>query len=502
MSSRGSFRRGLGFGTLSFGSVAIVGLVSTIVTARLYGASVIGEFALAAATVMIVGGVSSAREQAALVRALAALEPRAERVTALFALVFGFSFLLTVAVAAVAVPVIYLVFTGPLHHPGLVGPVLVNLLGYLIFTNSAWNIDFVLSAFRAGRELFWIRLVQNLGFLVAVVGLSYVERSVWMLIAALIASSALGLAQRVWVVRRYMRLAVPRHRVREALPELPEMLRFGVRLVPVGVADGVSDNIGVYLLAGVGSTATVGGYDRANRFAQRFSELNFRIDEMLFPTLLERRALGDHEGYDRALVDTMRYVSAGVMMVAAAGGGAAVSIMSLYGPAFERYASVLAVLLLVPALGTMAGIQRQSAFAENRPGSASLIAVGRMLVTIAATVPLSRWRGAEGVALGLLVGLVIDTAAFLRLVRRYLTQPIHRLWTVRQLLALVVAYACGFAAARAVDDHVPGVAGLLLSLTVGILTYAGVFALVGGLNHRDRERIGELVDAARLRLLR
>jgi O-antigen/teichoic acid export membrane protein len=494
---RETFRRALGFGVLSFGSIAVVGLASTVVTARLYGVDVIGQFALAVAATAIVSGFSTLQEQAALVRRLAVLPARDPRVTGLFAVVFAFSAALTAVAVAVATPIVILLYGGPLDHPHLIAPTLVGLAGYLLLGNTTWNLDVVFSSFRAGQDLFWIRLVQNLAFLAAAVALYEFDRSVWCLVAALQISFAVGLIHRLARVHRYLRLRVAREEVRAAGRELPDILRFGAKILPVGMADGASDTVGVYLLAGVAGTAQLGGYDRANRFVQRFADLNYRIGEMLLPTLVERRDRADAAGYDRALVDTMRYAAGAALLLAAAGGGAAVSVMGLFGPDFEAFAGTLAILLLVPPFGLVASIERTSAFADDWAGTASVIAVARLVLTVAATIPLVRWRGAEGVALGLLCGLVFDCLAFTAVVRRRMRRPLSEYWRLHQLAAMVAAYGAGFGVARAVDHAMSGLAGLVPALAAGSAAYLAVLFAAGGLAPRDRERLGQMAGVAR-----
>ena len=68
---RPTFSEGVAFSVLSFGSIAVLSLVTAVVTARIYGIQVMGEFALAFAPTGIVWVLSSVREQPALVRALA-----------------------------------------------------------------------------------------------------------------------------------------------------------------------------------------------------------------------------------------------------------------------------------------------------------------------------------------------------------------------------------------------------------------------------------------------
>jgi len=113
---RPSFTNAFGFGALSFLVSGVLALASSILTARIYGITVIGEFALAYAPTGAVWFLSSVREQPALIRMLAPLKPRSPRVTGLFVPVFIFSSCLTLIASAVAAGATYLLFQGPIEE--------------------------------------------------------------------------------------------------------------------------------------------------------------------------------------------------------------------------------------------------------------------------------------------------------------------------------------------------------------------------------------------------
>ncbi len=75
---------------LSFLANALLALVTSVIVARLYGVSAIGEFALAGAPAGAVWLLSTVREQPALMRRLTPLAPRDPLVTGLFAAVLSF----------------------------------------------------------------------------------------------------------------------------------------------------------------------------------------------------------------------------------------------------------------------------------------------------------------------------------------------------------------------------------------------------------------------------
>ncbi len=487
--ARGSYQRGVSFGALSFLSMAVLGVASSVVIARVFGVRVVGEFALASAPAGALWFLSSVKEQTALIKRLTELEPRDPRVTGLWAAVFAFSMTLTVVVALIAAGAAYLLFHGPVGHPELFGPSVACLVGYVFLVNVGWNIDGVFAAFVAGPELFWIRLHQTLALLVwyGIAGL--VQDDLWGLIAATYLSVISALVHRLIVVRRYMRLRVPGHYVREGFQILPAIIRFGLRMAPGTIAQGLSNQSATWMLGILDTVTAVGAFNRAQVLTMRFQDLTTKITEMLFPTLVARRAAGDGLGFDRALIDTLRYSTLVMLVIASVGGGGAFAIMDLFGPGFAPAAPAFAILILLPTLTTMAVIQSYALYAVDRPGLASWITLGRLLVTVAVGFAGVKTIGLEGAALGLVTGAAFDVAVKASFLRRHLSRPITVLWSVRQMAAAVLAYASGFAAARFVHDILPELGALPLTLLAGTWTFVACFYFAGGLNDRDRARL-------------
>ena len=275
--SRASYGSALVFGAMSFGLVAIIGIVSAIVTARIFGVKVIGEYALVYAPTGLVWLLSSIREQAALVRELASLPPREPRVTGLFVAVLTFSTGLTVAVSAIAAVAVWFLFNGAIGQPDLFIPACVSLAVYASIINVGWNLDTIFSSFVSGRKLFWIRLHQAVANVVVAVSLGIVYPSVWSLVIAAAAASASSLVHRLIAVRPLMRMWVPRHVIRGSFATLPDILRFGIRAAPGAVFQGVANELGTWVLGFTGTVAMVGAYNRAWMLGRKFVELSFRI---------------------------------------------------------------------------------------------------------------------------------------------------------------------------------------------------------------------------------
>jgi O-antigen/teichoic acid export membrane protein len=489
---RASYREGAGFGALSFLAMGVIGLVSSIAIARVYGIDAIGAYALVMAPTNAVWYLSSARERPAFVRELATLAPRAPRITALFWAMLAFSFGLTLVVSGLAAVAIYFAFKGPIGRPDLFLPALAYLASYLLVLNTSWNYDAVFLGFRAGREQFWIRVHLSVAFLIIAVAFGLMSTSVWGLVAANLGSGLTSLAHRIVVVRRYMATLTSREELRKGFRTLPGLIRFGLKIVPGSLATGITYEVATWTLGVIGPIAALGAYNRAQTLTRRLGEIDYRLTGMLLPTLVERRTQNDHTGFDRALLDTVRYAAVLMLLPAAAGGGAAYGVMELFGSGFSAASDALALMLLMPMLMSCTAIQCTALYAVDRPLSASLIAVAAMLVTIAATIGLAPPLGITGAALGLVAGGAVNFVWTSLVARRHLSRPVRTLWHPREALALVLAFGAGFAAARLVDASLGGLVGLLPALLAGTAAYAGVFAVAGGINDRDRKRLAVL----------
>jgi O-antigen/teichoic acid export membrane protein len=500
MTARPSYGSGLRHGALSFLVNALLALITSVFVARLYGVRVIGEYALAGAPAGVVWLLSTVREQPALMRRLTPLEPRDPLVTGLFAAVLAFSTALTAVVSLLAGVLTWLLFRGPIDHPGLILPAQAMLLASLLFVNTCWNLDTVLGAFRAGRRLLLSRLHQALVYLALAVALSLLMPTVWGLILAWYASWATSLVQRLVSCRAFMRPRVSAATMREGFATLPELLRFGLRLTPGFLAEGVSVEAGTWILGALAPIQAVGAYSRAWMIARRGLELNYRVTEMLFPTLVERRLGADHEGFERALVDSLRYVALAMLLPAAVAAGAAVPIMSVYGSGFAGGAGAFAYLVFVPGVVTLSAVQSQALIAESRGLLASAYGLARAAATLLAATLLARSHGASGVGAGMLIGACAQLVPLLlRLPRALAGQP-RELWSARDAVALLGAGAVGFTTARLLSRTLAHPSALVFAPTLGLGAAAAVFLLVGGLRPRDRERGRRIAGALSARV--
>jgi O-antigen/teichoic acid export membrane protein len=495
---RATFREGVGFGVLTFGVNAALGVVSAVTVARLYGVSVLGEAALALAPATAMASFSSVREQTGLVRELARTDPRAPRVTGLFVAVFSFSVLLTVAVSLLMVTACWFAYRGPVDAPALFLPALAAIGGYVVLSNSCWNLDMVFSAFRAGRELFRVRLGQTLQYLAFAVAFSFVLPTVWGPVLALVASWATSLAHRLILIRRFMCYRVPASVVRDGFRSLRPIVAFGLKIAPGSMAEGVSYQTGTWTLGVLGSVSMVGAYNRAWMVGSRFLDLKIRITEMLLPTLVERRDMGDHEGFDRALVDSLRYATTGMLLLAGAIGGVAPGVMALFGPGFDQASNALTLLMLFPLFAALGDIQFMALWTSNRAWLSTSIALARAAAVVGLSILLTAQFGITGTAMALSAAYGIASIVITAFTRSELRAPLSQLWRPHQMLAVIGAYIAALGVGRLILDVIPGIAGVIPGMAGAGIAFLGVFLVLGGSGPRDRERLRSLVSRVRL----
>jgi O-antigen/teichoic acid export membrane protein len=490
---RRSYSSGMAFALASFTSIGVLTLVTSVLTARIYGVRVVGEAVLALAPVTIVTLLSTAREQPAMVRVIAKLEPRHPAVTGVWLAVFAFSSLLTLVVTVLGIGISYLIFNGPIDQPELFAPAAVGLLAYLLIVNGAWNIDGALGAFRAGRELFAVRLHQAVMYGVLIVAFSFIDQSVWSLTLAYVGSWLTSLLHRLALVSRVISWRVSRAEIRAGFAKLREIVVFGLKITPGSIASGLSDSSGTWILGVSTSVTAVGAYSRASMIGTRLGELNWRITEMLLPTLVQRHADGDTEGYNRVLTDSLRYSAFGLLLPAAVAGGAAEAVMGIFGSDFVPAAGALVWLLFAPVLQTLTAIQGVVLITANQPIWTTVAQTARLVVTVVAGIVLTKAIGMTGMGIAIALGGLVSLTIFAVVIRSRAMFPTPRPASLlRQMAGLVAAYASGFVVARMISETLDGVPGLLLALLAGSLAYGVAAVAISGLKMRDRERFHQL----------
>jgi O-antigen/teichoic acid export membrane protein len=500
MPERRSLKSGLSYGALSFSCTVTIAVVSSIVSARLYGVTVMGQFALVSAPAAMIWFLSNAGEQTAAVRMFVDLPHRHPRATGIWVVVYAFSMALTSAVGLLVLVAAYLLLHGPLHHPNLFPAAAVNTLGCIFISNTAWNLETPMTAFMAGRELFWIRVAQPTVFVLIAIGLSFTNLGVWALVIATVGSWGISLIQRSRLIRPFLSFRPSRTEIRAAAKELPGMLSFGIRIVPGNLATGISYEIGVWILGLNRSVDVVGAYSRAWSVIRRFTEANWRVSEMLFPSLISRYRSGDTEGFSRAALDTMRYVLVIALLPAAIGGGAAESVMDIFGPGFAEGAGAFAILLIAPPLSMMQTIQSAVLLSRDRPSAVSTASFAQLIVTVVGTIALTPSLGIIGPAIGVVAGFATGLVVQIVLLRGAFEGHVRQMFPVTHMFGPVIAYGVTFGVTRLLAETINiNILALLAEATIGTAVYLLVLFSIARPVQRDKNRIRGVLEKLPLR---
>jgi O-antigen/teichoic acid export membrane protein len=393
-------------------------------------------------------------------------------VTGLFIPVLAFSAALTTVVAIPLMLVTAAVYNGPADQPDLVLPALAVVLAYIVFDNTSLNLDGVFSAFRSGRELFIGRFLQLAGFPILAIMLAPWHRDVVALTAATIASMGVALLVRLFLVRSFLAFRASGSAVRQGIRDLPDLLRFGLRVLPAQLSAGIADQASTWVLSVLLPVSVIGGWSRASGLASRLTEAGWRVCEILFPTLVQHHRNGDTTSFNRVLSTTVRVTAIAILLPAAVGAGAAEGILNIFGPGFAVVSGAFGILLFTYAIGVVGLALGQPLMAAGTPHLVSVIGVTRAVVGLAFLVPLAIVGGTIGAASALLLGVMAEVF----LGSWYAAKLYGRssLPGVGAVLGVLAGSLVAFVVSRVIDVYASSFIGALLAMAVGTIFYVAV----------------------------
>lgn len=454
----------------SFANMGI-GVISALVISRVYGAAILGEFALAFAAAALLPVVTSLSEQAALVRLLALEPPRGERGSGLVLATLTLSYALTLVLG----PLIALGFAFYLAKaaglPSAIAPMLCLVAGYILLDKLSWNIDGVLSAYRLAGPLAIANVLHSGTLATGAIVLSFVQKSVWSLTIASLIASTTALCFRLWAVRPYLRWRVRREDFRNGVRELPSIVRFGLRVLPGSLSLSLSSQSALWVLGATAPVAAVGAFSRAQSITIRITDLNYRLAAVIYPSLVRRAEQDDGgESFVRDLMASLGRTFVPLLIALCAAAGGSHTILALFGPEFVRADTALAILFVSTGISTASMIFGEALTALNRPVLTSVGLVLGLIATLAPLPFLSHTYGATGAAVAILVGVLVSTVFLAVALVRALPGAWagHRL--VRRGLALAVSCVLMYVAVHWVQMS----GGAWLTIAVGGLVAVGV----------------------------
>jgi O-antigen/teichoic acid export membrane protein len=405
------FAHGLRYSVYDTGSSLVLGLASAIITARVFGAEVIGAFALAALLTGSLHLVSNLREQGGLVRELTRHARGGPEPPALLWVTLALSAAITVVVLAPFAAASVWVLTDVFDRPELVLPFAVLAAGYLLLDNTSFNFDAPLVAYRDGRSLWLARMAMSVAMIAgALACAAFGEQRIGGLVACTLASSAAGLAVRTAAVRRLTGLRTGRRELRWARGQLRKIISFGVRAAPVNFTEAAIGYADTAILGANASLATIGAYNRAYGLYQRAASLPVSLSRLYFPTMSALHHRGDQAAMARVHRLSTRYLALVLAPASTWLAASAPAVLALFGPGFDAAATALSILTAVVVLDCWSRPAGGVLWAADRPGIVSFVFGGVALLNVGLCLLLIPAHGLTGAALANLGGWLLAAA--------------------------------------------------------------------------------------------
>lgn len=488
------FARGLKYSAYDTASTFVLGLASAIITARVFGAEVIGAFALAALLTGALHMISNVREQGGLVRELTRYAPGAPQAPALLWLVLGFSAAITVLVllpfGALAVFLLRDVF----EQPDLVGPFAVLVAAYVALDNTSFNLDAPLVAYRDGRSIWIVRAAITVTMIAGALACALAdERSLWALVAITVAASAVGLVLRLIAVRRLTGLRTGRRQVAAVRDRLRPIVWFGVRQAPMNYTEAAIEYTDTAILGATVSLVHIGAYNRAYTLYRRVGQVPVTLSRLYFPTLSALFHAGRRDAMVRVYRLSTRYMTLLLLPAATWLAASSPSVLAVFGPGFDEGATALSILIFAVVLDGYEKTAGGLLAAADRPGVVSIVSACTAVINVALCLALIPPLGLTGAALANLGAWLFDAVVVLAIAAR---EAERSTWTMADPRFLArLAGACAVLALVVVPLREVDLALLWQSL-VALPALAAGLLLCRPLSRADLGAVERALDAA------
>ncbi len=413
------YARGLKYSAYDTATSFVLGLASAIVTARVFGAEVIGAFALASLLTGSLHMVSNVREQGGLVRELTRYVPGAPETRALLWLVLGFSVVLTIAIlapfGALALFMLYEVF----ERPELVAPFAALVASYVLLDNTSFNLEAPLVAFRDGRALWIARMGVTATMILGAVACAVAgAQTLWALVGVTIAASATGVVLRLYAVGRLTGLRTRRAAIAAVRDRLRPIVWFGIRQAPLNYSETAIEYADTAVLGATVPLASVGAYNRAYTLYRRAGQIPIGLSRLYFPTMSALFHRGERDAMVRVYRLSTRYLTLLLLPAATWVAASAPAVLGLFGPGFEPGATALSILIFAIVFYGYASTSGGLLSAADRPGVVSIVSVATAVLNVGLCLVLIPPLDLTGAALANLGCWVFDAALLLAIASR------------------------------------------------------------------------------------
>jgi len=467
----------------------VLGLVTSIIQVRIFGAEVIGGLTLIASFIVVFRYLSSFGIPSGLTREITRCE------------VEGVSFyplILTAHLCAVGLAIFLAIpfwvvgrriLVSHFGQPELVGALAVYLLFYLFLFTLNNNHEAVFRALQRIDVLVIVGVGSRLAHLLFIGILAWLMgRSVLSLVLVYGVAASVAVGSQIVLLPRSVPVA-PRSTDFDALrKQVGRLFSFGIRLLPTAVAEVVIENTDFLMVAHFLPIVQLGYYRVAFGVFRAFFVLPRILASMLFPSLSRMSFAEDNARIERYYVSTLRYGLLLVFPVVVGIVALSREILQIYGAEFVAAQGALCALSIGIVFNTAANLSGSVLGARGRPQAVSAVTAVGAFANFALNYFLIPIYGILGAALASSLAYVVICAGAAFAARRLV--PIRPIWSL-SLWAAPPALLMG-AVVTVVRVGMADLAlGPRLAVLVpsGVLAYAGALRLMRTLSHEDASRI-------------
>jgi O-antigen/teichoic acid export membrane protein len=458
----GSIAGGVVGVTMSSLITAVGSILTAVIASRLYGITVVGEFALVIAPWAVLVRISTIAEHLGFMRVAAVLPVRSRPLGALFAALLRFSTALTFATSILTSVVTALLYNGPIHRPHLVMPAIVLVFGYLLFDNVGWNLDTLLTSTRQHLALFYARISQSLAILAMTWVLAFHLRNVWGLTLATLFGYFFPFVVRVPAALKVLPKKLSPEDHHEARQEFRKLLHFSKDFIPNSWMAGISGQSPTLVLGAYGSDAQLGVFSRAAGVTGRLQDIVFRMGANVV-TYLSRAHAESRERFvslsRRTITLTLLAIGLPVTILF----GSARAVLQVFGTDFTSGRSSLRVLAVAVLLSSICSAMTAVVVVSvNRATILAWSGAGTQLVGVLVSFPLVRQWGALGASYAQLCAAVLAVLAHFFALSHSNNLTVLRIPIIKIILVLVV----GGGLSAALDALLPHPVNLVVTFLV------------------------------------
>ena len=377
-------------------AVAVLFVATNIVNARLFGAEVLGLFALASSPWLLALAISNFGENAALIRSLSTRPRKSPRTLTLTAATVALSTAWTAVVCMVITGVVVTLLATVVADDEIFVPALVLTTTYVVLVNPTWVLQSPFIAYSSAFDLAVARLIPPVCFLAASAVLGATDPTLWNLVLAWVVSAVVGLVYTAFRALAFVGGGMSRPGFREAGSEIRRIVSFAGRAWPGNLAHALSTQAGLWTVTAFAGTVQAGVFSRVLGLQERAVDLSYRLQDGLFPAMVRYHAVGEHGAlralWWRTMAPALGLAAAFLTPLAIEADAA----MGVLGPEFVSGANALRWVAGAAWLTLVLSGFVSMFFATDRAGVSSLLTVGKSAVALALLIPATRWYGAAG----------------------------------------------------------------------------------------------------------